>query len=141
MYKSTVFIDFENIQKIDISLINEKTKVFVMVGLDQDNKAFEYAEKIFNNISTIELIKVNGRGSNALDFFIAFYLGIHFESIKEAEIIIFSNDKGYDPLIKHLDDYGISIRRELLNKSKNEQNNEKQLKSKSKIVNDNIKTL
>jgi hypothetical protein len=111
MYKTVIFVDFENIQKIDTSLINLKTKIIIMVGLDQDNKAFDFAKNLLNNISSIELIKVNGRGTNALDFFITFYIGRYFDYIKESEIIIFSNDSGYDQLIKHLDGFGISIKR------------------------------
>jgi len=133
MYKSIIFVDFENLQKINTSLINTKTKIIIMVGLDQDNKAFEFAKNLFNNVSSIELIKVNGRGSNALDFFIAFYLGKYFNNIKEAEIIIFSNDTGYDQLIKHLNGYGISIKREELVKNIIKQVN-KSNESKQKLV-------
>jgi hypothetical protein len=111
MYKSVVFIDFENIQKINNKIIDPKTKIIVMVGLDQDSKAFDFAKNLFENISSIELIKVNGRGPNALDIFIAFYIGRYFDSIKESEIIICSKDSDYDQLIKHLDGYGIIIKR------------------------------
>jgi hypothetical protein len=111
MYKSVVFVDFENIQKIDRTLIDPKTKIIVMVGLNQDNKAFEFARNLFNGVSSIELVKVNGCGHNALDIFIAFYIGRYFDSIKESEIIICSRDSDYDQLIKHLDGHGISIKR------------------------------
>jgi hypothetical protein len=111
MYKSVVFVDFENIQKIDNKIIDSKTKIIVMVGLDQDSKAFDFAKNLFENISSVELIKVNGRGPNALDIFIAFYIGRYFDSIKESEIIICSKDSDYDQLIKHLDGYGIIIKR------------------------------
>jgi hypothetical protein len=83
MYKSIIFVDFENIQKLDKNLINPNTKIIVMVGLNQDNKAFDFAKNLFVNISSIELIKVNGQGKNALDIFIAFYIGKYFDSIKE----------------------------------------------------------
>jgi hypothetical protein len=70
-----------------------------------------FTKNLFGNISAIELIKVNGRGPNALDIFIAFYLGRYFDSIKESEIIIYSKDSYYDQLVKHLNGYGISIKR------------------------------
>jgi hypothetical protein len=111
MYKSVIFIDFENLQKVNMDIIDPKTKLIVMVGLDQDIKAFEFAKNLFLDISSTELIKVNGRGPNALDIFIAFYIGKYFDSIKESEIIICSNDTGYDQLVKHLNGYGISIKR------------------------------
>ena len=111
MYKSVIFIDFENLQKVNMDIIDPKTKLIVMVGLDQDIKAVEFAKNLFLDISSMELIKVNGRGPNALDIFIAFYIGKYFDSIKESEIIICSNDTGYDQLVKHLNGYGISIKR------------------------------
>jgi hypothetical protein len=109
MYKTVIFIDFENLQKIDINKIDTKTKIIVMVGLDQENKAIEFISKIIKKVSSIEVIKINGRGKNAMDFFIAFYLGKYYTDIKDSKIIISSKDKGYDPLIKHLDGYGMSI--------------------------------
>jgi hypothetical protein len=133
MYKSVIFIDFENLQKINIGLINEEAKLIVMVGLNQDEKAFDFAKALFNDISSIELIKVNGRGHNALDIFIAYYLGLYFGNIKDSEIIICSNDSDYDQLIKHLNGYGISIKRidytEIIN---NEQKSEVKLIEKPK---------
>jgi hypothetical protein len=45
---------------------------------------------MYKNIASIELIKVNGRGPNALDIFIAFYIGRYFDSIKESKIIIWN---------------------------------------------------
>lgn len=135
MYKSIIFVDFENIQKINVSLIDAKTKIIVMVGLDQDNKAFDFAKNLFTNISSIELIKVNGRGPNALDIFIAFYIGLYFNSIKESEIIICSNDSDYDQLIKHLNGYGISIKRVGLTESINKPITEtKATKQKKEII-------
>jgi hypothetical protein len=133
MYKSIIFIDFESLQKINIGLINRETKLIVMVGLDQDEKAFDFAKKLFKDISSMELIKVNGRGHNALDIFIAYYLGLYFNNIKDSEIIICSNDSDYDQLIKHLNGYGISIKRvdytEIMN---NEQKSEIKLMEKQK---------
>jgi len=109
MYKTVIFIDFENLQKIDTNKIDAKTKIIVMIGLDQEKKAIEFTSKIIQNISSIELIKINGRGKNAMDFFIAFYFGKYFADIKDSKIIISSNDTGYDPLIKHLNGYGMCI--------------------------------
>ncbi|MDR3300941.1 MAG: hypothetical protein LBT01_00230 [Spirochaetaceae bacterium] len=111
MNGNCIFIDFENVQKINDELLSPETRLFILVGLTQDDKAFAFAKKLFGKVSSIELIKVPGRGPNALDFFITFYLGKHIEDIKTGKIIIHSNDTGYDPLIKHLSDKGIFIER------------------------------
>jgi hypothetical protein len=141
VYKSVIFVDFENIQKIDPGLTDPKTKIVIMVGLNQDNKAFEFAKNLFNSISSIELIKVNGQGPNALDIFIAFYIGRYFDSIKESEIIIYSNDTDYDQLIKHLNGYGISIKRIGLNENVNKKIIEvKTSEQKKEVAKENNKT-
>jgi hypothetical protein len=141
MYKSVIFVDFENIQKLGASLIDSKTKIIVMVGLNQDNQAFEFAKNLFNKISSIELIKVNGQGPNALDIFIAFYIGRYFDSIKESEIIICSNDSDYDQLIKHLDGHGISIKKEGLSENVSKQIiAAKKTKGKKESTKNEIKT-
>jgi hypothetical protein len=143
MYKTIVFIDFENLQRINASLIDSETKLIVMVGLDQDNKAFDFARNLFNDVSSIELIKVNGRGHNALDIFISFYLGLYFVNIKEAEIIICSNDSDYDQLIKHLNGNGISIKRvcyqEIINVIKKTDNKEIRKKAEPQKIKDSQK--
>ena len=137
MYKYVIFIDFENLQKIDVSQFDSKVKIIVMVGLNQDIKVYEFVKNLLTKISSIELIKVNGQGPNALDFFIAFYIGKYFDNIKESEIIIYSKDTGYDQLIKHLDGYGISIKRiglneKTTNKTKTEVQNKQQIIKKEK---------
>jgi hypothetical protein len=127
MDKSIVFMDFENLQKLDIELINSETKIIVLIGLDQEKNAIEFVKNMLQNVSSIELIKVNGKGKNALDFFITFYLGKYFESIKDLNIIICSKDTGYDPLIKHLEKYSKSIKRIGLTENIKETENEVKL--------------
>lgn len=48
---------------------------------------------------------------NALDFHIAFQLGRTFETAPETECIVLSQDKGYDPLLVHLNKKGLACRR------------------------------
>jgi hypothetical protein len=131
--KSIVFMDFENLQKLDAKLLNSEIKIIVLIGLAQEKNAIEFVKNVLQNVSSIELIKVNGKGKNALDFFIAFYLGKYFESIKDLNIIIHSKDTGYDPLIKYLDGYCKSIKRIGLNENiKGKENELKILKPKNK---------
>jgi len=56
-------------------------------------------------------IDIEGRGKNALDFYIAFYLGEYLTTSPKARCVILSNDKGFDPLIKHLEGRGFAVRR------------------------------
>jgi hypothetical protein len=108
-----VFIDFENLQKIDADLIKAESKIIIFVGLNQENKSVDYTKELLTlkKVTSIELIKVNGRGHNALDFLLTFYLGNYIEKTYNCKIFICSKDTGYDPLIKHLNEKGISIQR------------------------------
>jgi hypothetical protein len=80
-----------------------------------------------DNVSSVELLKVKGQGKNALDFFIAYYLGVYTNRNKELKFTICSNDQGYDPLIKHLGENGINITR------RKTDNGQKNIENKSEI--------
>jgi hypothetical protein len=56
-------------------------------------------------------IDIEGQGTNALDFHIAFYLGEYLAANARANCIILSKDKGFDPLVKHLRGRGCKVRR------------------------------
>jgi hypothetical protein len=111
MYKKLIFVDLENVKKIDNSIIIPHTKLFIMVGLGQEKQGLELLKEKFDKCDAIELIKVNGQGHNALDFFIAFYLGKYYNELKDAKIVICTKDGGFDPLKVHLTTTNIDIAR------------------------------
>jgi len=110
--KKIIFVDFENIAKITANMKKADAKIIVLVGANQDKRASDFAKELLDLVSSIELIKVKGKGKNALDFFIAYYLGFYISRNKELEFMICSKDEGYDPLIKYLKNSGINIQRE-----------------------------
>jgi hypothetical protein len=89
------------------------------------------------------VIKVKGQGHNALDFFIAYYLGIYVKQRYDAKYYIFSNDQGFDPLIQHIKESGIFIERksvlinekkdEVIKQTKNKKESENYIKAKKAI--------
>jgi len=112
MYKTVVFVDFENLQKIDKKFLTVDTKLVVFCGLNQNKTAFDFVKEHFSKPCTIEFIKPNVKGNNALDFCVVFYAGLNADRFKNAHIIIYSKDKkDYDPLIKHLKSVGMNIER------------------------------
>jgi hypothetical protein len=112
VYKTIVFVDFENLQKISDNLLTADTKLVVFCGVNQEKTAFDFAKEQFNKPCAIEFIKPNVQGNNALDFCIVFYAGLNADRFKNSRIIIYSKDKkDYDPLIKHLQCIGMSIER------------------------------
>ncbi|MDR0321850.1 MAG: hypothetical protein LBI28_10125 [Treponema sp.] len=111
MYNEIIFVDFENFTKIIEDIKKANAKIVVLVGVNQSRKPFVFAKELLESVSSVELLKVKGQGNNALDFFIAYYLGVYTNRNKNLKFTICSNDKGYDPLIKHLSDNGINIKR------------------------------
>jgi hypothetical protein len=111
MYDTVIFIDLENVSKIDDLYLSSHTKIYIIVGKGQEKLSFDLLKDKYNKVESIELIKVNGVGSNALDFFIAFYLGKYYDDFRNAKIIIYTKDGGYEPLKNHLFEKNINILR------------------------------
>jgi hypothetical protein len=110
-FEEYLYIDYENVQDVNLDVINITTKVMVIVGEDQTKVPIDLVQKTQPFGNAIEWVRVNGKGRNALDFFIAFFLGKDVASDKKKTFIIYSKDTGYDPLINYLKKNGIKARR------------------------------
>lgn len=83
-------------------LSQEHFKVIVFVGANQAKVTFEVASALQQMGERAEYIKISGNGSNALDFHIAYYIGLLASKEPDAYFHIVSKDTGFDPLINHL---------------------------------------
>jgi hypothetical protein len=97
-----LLIDYENIQKVDLSDVADNTLVRIFVGQSQKSIPIELVKQAQRFGHHLEWIKIEGEGKNALDFHITFYLGKLQTEHKAASFVILSKDKGFDPLIKHI---------------------------------------
>lgn len=98
-----VLIDYENVQPEAMAVLaQEHFKVIVFVGANQAKVTFEVASALQQMGDRAEYIKITGNGSNALDFHIAFYIGVLAGIEPDAYFHIVSKDTGFDPLIQHL---------------------------------------
>ncbi|MBA2501353.1 MAG: hypothetical protein H0V27_00600 [Pyrinomonadaceae bacterium] len=103
MRNNYVLVDLENVQPESLAqLAQEHFKVLVFVGANQTKLPFELAASLQQMGSRAEYIKISGNGSNALDFHIAYYIGLLSASDATAYFHIISKDAGFDPLIQHL---------------------------------------
>jgi len=110
-YNEYLYIDFENVHDIDTNFIKENTKIRIIAGQDQKSIPFELTAKIQKFGDSVDWIKVEGKGKNALDFFIVHYLTKDCENDHDKAFTIYSKDTGYDPLIKHLKSKKINAKR------------------------------
>ncbi len=109
-----LFVAYENVQNIDLDFIKkEKLETIVFVGKSQKKIPFEIVQKAQRMGKLLTWHQIEGQGSNALDFHIAFLLG-HLTATdvgKAAEYIILSKDKGFDPLLKYVQKERYNCRR------------------------------
>ncbi len=106
-----LLVDFENVPRADLSRIDDSYRIIIFVGLSQKSVPIELVTATQRLGKRVEWQKVTGEGRNALDFFIAWHLGRVFERSPRPECIVLSMDKGFDPLLKHLNAAGMKCRR------------------------------
>jgi len=107
-----VFVDFENVHQVDLSLIGAKSVSFtLMVGPNQTRLNTDLVEKLLEHSASVQLVRLKTSGKNALDFALAYYLGRTALADPSAHFHIIAKDTGYDPLIEHLHERNIEVRR------------------------------
>jgi PIN domain len=111
MSEEFLLIDYENIQKVNLSEVAENTLVRIFVGQSQKSIPIELVKQAQRFGHRLEWIKIEGQGKNALDFHITFYLGKLQTEHKAASFVLLSKDKGFDPLIKHINNLKRNCRR------------------------------
>lgn len=124
MGKHILFIDYENVHNIDLSILQEDDlDIKIFVGKSQSKIPIEVVQEAQKLGKAVEWVQIDGNGPNALDFHIAYYLGKLGQMNGKLEFMILSKDKGFDPLIRHVNNHNIACRRinSLLELSKTQQ--------------------
>lgn len=114
MLKNYVLVDYENVQPLAESLdevADEQFSVFVFVGNSQNRLSYDFVSSFQRLRGGGEYIKISGNGKNALDFHIACYLGVLAMKDPKAYFHVVSKDTGYDPLLEHLREKTIRVKR------------------------------
>jgi hypothetical protein len=108
---SLLLVDLENVHRLDTSGLSSDFEVIIFTGAGQ--KAVQLGAAPTHRIGRPKIAaqRVMGFGKNALDFHIAFHLGRVFETAKQTTCYILSRDKGFDPLLLHLNSIGLRCRR------------------------------
>ena len=110
--KTTLLVDYENTQNIDLSLIEEENiKIKIFVGHTQNKIPSNLVQTAQRFGQRLEWIKIEGIGNNALDFHLAFYLGRLFKDSEGETFLILSKDKGFDPLVRYINKSKVKCQR------------------------------
>jgi len=103
MRTNFVLVDFENVQPTDLGLLRDGPfNVKVFLGPNQSKIPVALATMLQPLGCNAEYVTLETAGSNALDFHIAYYIGVLSSAEPDAFFHIVSKDSGFDPLIKHL---------------------------------------
>lgn len=102
-----ILIDFENIQpeaKQLAALDEDNCHIWLFLGkLQQKTLSIDLCEALCRFGKNVHFVRIAKTGKNALDFYLAYYLGKISEQDKEALICIFSRDTGFDVLVEHME--------------------------------------
>jgi hypothetical protein len=105
-----VFVDFENVYQVDLSLIGAKAVSFTLViGANQTKLNTDLVERLVEHASCVKLVRMKSSAKDAVDFALAFYLGQAALAEPGCYFHIISKDSGYDPLIDHLRERHINL--------------------------------
>jgi hypothetical protein len=111
MTDHVLFVDLENVQTMDLSRISTNVRVMVFYGITQKKLPEELVVQAQPFGSRLKWIKISGQGPNALDFHIAYYLGLELAQRPQACCVILSRDTGFDPLVRHVKAQGFECTR------------------------------
>ena len=111
MTQKLLLVDFENVQQVDLTRLDDRFQIIIFVGASQKSVPIELVTSAQTLGNRIEWQRVDASGRNALDFFIACQLGRVLEKSPQQHCLVLSRDKGFDPLIRHLNKNGLKCRR------------------------------
>jgi len=111
MSEELFLVDLENVPGVDLSRIDVGCRVIVFTGASQKSVPLELVTATQRFGERLEWRRVDASGHNALDFFIACELGRVQATGNSTRCTVLSNDKGFDPLLRHLNTIGIKCQR------------------------------
>ena len=110
MKEQHLLVDYENVQPtIDdlLKLAPKLTDVWLFHGPGQVKRA----EQLKAAHERVTLVPHSGKGKNALDFHLSFYLGYVAAKHPNATLLVVANDKGYDSMLAHAKLLGFTVTR------------------------------
>jgi hypothetical protein len=108
-----LLVDFENIQDLDYlkKLRNTDFEVRVFLGPHQSKLPSSLVRQAQPFGARLQWIQMEGNGKNALDFHIAYTIGLLSTESKKRQIFVLSKDTGFDPLLTYLGKRGLACTR------------------------------
>lgn len=107
-----VFVDFENVKKVDLSVLGRKNFI-VHLFLGPLNKKLdvEVVERLLEHSQAVKMIRSPKAGKDALDFVLAYHLGQAVLTDPKAYFHLVSGDEGFDSLVELLKARNVKVKR------------------------------
>jgi hypothetical protein len=107
-----ILIDFENVQVKSLALLKgDHFRVKVFLGPKNTKLPTGLVLAMKDLGERADYIVLEAGGNNALDFHIAYYLGVLAAADAAGMFYVISKDTGFDPLLKHLKKHGVQCER------------------------------
>lgn len=98
-----IFVDYENTKTINAGVLGiERTTFTLLLGPQNTKFDIGLVEQLMRCAGSVEIVRLERAGKNAVDFALAYYLGRKVAGDSAAYFHIISNDAGYAPLVEHL---------------------------------------
>lgn len=108
-----VFVDYENVRDVDLDFVAGKAVAVELILGEQHTKlAVEMVDQMLKYPGQVKLVKAGLSGRNALDFVLAYRVGVVSAANPKGYFHIVSRDSGFDALIQHLNKHHIAARRD-----------------------------
>lgn len=105
-----VLLDYENVQP-SLEALAKLAPGFTDVWLFHGPHQAKQAQALAASHARVTLVPHSGKGKNALDFHLSFYLGYVAAKHPDAELVVVANDRGYDPMLAHAKALGFTAKR------------------------------
>jgi hypothetical protein len=100
MKEQHVLLDYENVQPT-LEQLAKLSSGFTNVWLFHGPHQARQAQQLSATHERVTSVPRSGKGPNALDFHLSFYLGYVAARHPDAQLVVIANDQGYDPMIEH----------------------------------------
>jgi hypothetical protein len=108
-----IFVDLENVHEVDLDLVADtQAVVHLVLGERHKTLPLEMVERLMKYKEQVRLVKTGKSGKNALDFVLAYRVGVESVADPKGFFHVISRDTGFDALILHLRKHHILARRD-----------------------------
>jgi len=107
-----ILVDYENLKSVEPAVFElEGATWTLLLGPQNRTLSVSVVQQLMARAASVELVRLEQAGRNAVDFALAYYLGRKVLGDPAATFHVISKDTGYQPLVEHLQSRNVRIAR------------------------------